>query len=66
LAVNIANIVIVFLIARRVIGLIAGIVAAASYAILSASLSVLGLAAHVTHFVMLPTLRGALATIAYL
>src|SRR5437588_2497828 len=32
----------------------------ASYAILSASLSVLGLAAHATHFAMLPTLLGAL------
>jgi hypothetical protein len=60
LIVNIANIVIVFLIARRLIGLIAAIAAAASYAILSASPSVLGLAAHATHFVMLPTLLGAL------
>jgi hypothetical protein len=60
LIVNIANIVIVFLIARRLIGLISGIAAAASYAILSASPSVLGLAAHATHFVMLPTLLGAL------
>jgi hypothetical protein len=50
LIVNIANIVIVFLIARRLIGLIVGIAAAASYAILSASLSVLGLAAHAPHF----------------
>ena len=66
LIVNIANIAIVFLIARRLIGLTAGIAAAASYAILSASPSVLGLAEHATHFVMLPTLRGALATIAYL
>src|SRR2546423_14175128 len=49
LIVNIANIVIVFLIARRLIGLIAGIAAAASYTILSASPSVLGLAAHATH-----------------
>jgi len=60
LIVNIANIAIVFLIARRLIGLIAGIAAAASYTILSASPSVLGLAAHATHFVMLPTLLGAL------
>jgi hypothetical protein len=60
LIVNIASIVIVFLIARRLIGLIAGIAAAASYTILSASPSVLGLAAHATHFVMLPTLLGAL------
>jgi hypothetical protein len=60
LVVNIASIVIVFFIARRLISLIAGIAAAASYAILSTSSSVLGLAAHATHFVMLPTLLGAL------
>jgi hypothetical protein len=60
LVVNLASIVIVFFIARRLISLIAGIAAAASYAILSASSSVLGLAAHATHFVMLPTLLGAL------
>src|SRR5262245_45076025 len=60
LIVNIASIVIIFLIARRLIGLTAGITAAASYAILSASASVLGLAAHATHFVMLPTLLGTL------
>jgi len=58
--VNMASVVIVFLIARRLISLIGGIAAAASYSILSASPSVLGLAAHATHFVMLPTLLGAL------
>jgi hypothetical protein len=60
LIVNIASIVIVFLIARRLISSIAGIAAAASYAILSVSSSVLGLAAHASHFVMLPALLGAL------
>lgn len=60
LVVNMASIVIVFLIARRLISLIAGIAGAASYAILSVSSSVFGLAAHATHFVMLPTLVGAL------
>src|SRR5262249_34801431 len=60
LIVNIATIAIVFLLATRLIGLIAGVAAAASYTILSASPSVLGLAAHATHFVMLPTLVGAL------
>jgi hypothetical protein len=60
LIVNIASIVIVFLIARRLAGLIAGIAAAASYSILSASPSVVGLAAHATHFAMLPALLGAL------
>jgi len=37
----------------------AGSVAAVSYAVLSASPSVLGLAAHATHFVMLPGVAGA-------
>jgi 4-amino-4-deoxy-L-arabinose transferase-like glycosyltransferase len=60
LIVNIATIAIVFLIARRLISLTAGVAAAASYAILSVSASVLGLAAHATHFVMLPALLGAL------
>ena len=60
LIVNIATIAIVFLLATRLIDLIAGVAAAASYTILSASPSVLGLAAHATHFVMLPTLVGAL------
>jgi 4-amino-4-deoxy-L-arabinose transferase-like glycosyltransferase len=60
LLVNLATIVIVFLIARRLINSIAGIAAAASYAILSVSSSVLGLAAHATHFVMLPVLGGIL------
>src|ERR1700751_577231 len=60
LIVNVATIVIVFLIAKRLIGLPAAIAAAASYTILSASPSVLGLAAHATHFVMLLTLLGAL------
>jgi len=60
LIVNIASIVIVFFIARRLISSTAGIAAAASYAILSVSSSVLGLAAHATHFVMLPALAGPL------
>lgn len=60
LVVNIASIAIVFLIARRLISSIAGIAAAASYAILSVSSAVLGLAAHASHFVVLPALLGAL------
>jgi hypothetical protein len=58
--VKMTSVVIVFLIARRLLSLIGGIAAAASYAILSVSLLVLGLAAHATQFVMLPTLLGAL------
>jgi hypothetical protein len=60
LIVNIASTVIIFLIARRLISSAAGNAVAASYAILSVSSSVLGLAAHATHFVMLPVLAGAL------
>ena len=60
LIVNVATMVVIFLIARRLISSTAGIAAAASYAVLSVSSAVLGLAAHATHFVMLPELLGAL------
>ena len=60
LVVNIATITLIFSLGRRLIDSTAGIAAAASYAILSASPSVLGLAAHATHFVMLAVLGGAL------
>jgi hypothetical protein len=60
LIVNMASIVIIFWIARRLISSTAGIAAAASYAVLSVSSAVLGLAAHASHFVMLPALLGAL------
>ena len=58
--VNAATIVLVFLLARRLFGKLAGIVACASYALLSTSESVLGFAAHATHFVVLPALAGIL------
>ena len=60
LLVNAATIAMIFLIGRRLINLTAGIVAAACYAVLSVSPSVLGLAAHATNFVMLPVLAGTL------
>jgi len=60
LIVNIATMVVVFLIAKRLIDSTAGIAAAASYAVLSVSSAVLGLAAHASHFAMLPALLGAL------
>jgi 4-amino-4-deoxy-L-arabinose transferase-like glycosyltransferase len=60
LLVNVATIALIFFLGRRLINLAAGIVAAASYAVLSVSPSVLGLAAHATHFVMLPVLGGTL------
>lgn len=60
LLVNAAAIVLIFFIGRRLMGSTAGIAAAASYAVLSVSLSVLGLAAHATNFVMLPVLGATL------
>lgn len=60
LLVNAATILLVFLLGRRLINSIAGIAAAMTYAVLSVSQSVLGLAAHAEHFVMLPALGGML------
>ena len=62
LLVNIATIALIFLVGRRLINTMAGITAAASYAVLSVSPSVLGLAAHATNFVMLPVLGGIAAS----
>jgi hypothetical protein len=60
LLVNAATIALIFLLGRRLIDSTAGIAAAATYAVLSVSPSVLGLAAHATNFVMLPVLGGML------
>ena len=60
LLVNVATIALIFLVGRRLINTVAGVTAAASYAVLSVSPSVLGLAAHATNFVMLPVLGGIL------
>ena len=53
-----ASALLLFAIGRRLLDPLAGAVAAASFAILSASLSVFGLAGHATHFVVLPALAG--------
>jgi hypothetical protein len=58
--VNSASIVLVFLLAKRLFDSFAGLVACASFALLSVSPSVLGMAAHATHFVVLPALGGLL------
>ena len=60
LLVNAATIALIFLMGRRLMDSTAGVAAAASYAILSVSPSVLGLAAHATNFVILPVLAGVL------
>jgi hypothetical protein len=60
LLINVATIALIFLVGRRLINTMAGVTAAASYAVLSVSPSVLGLAAHATNFVVLPFLGGIL------
>ena len=59
LLVNGATIGLVFLLGRSLAGRETGLAAAASYALLSLSPSVLGFAAHAEHFVLLPVLAGA-------
>ncbi len=60
LLVNAATIALIFLLGRRLCDTTAGIASAATYAVLSVSPSVVGLAAHAEHFVMLPVLGGTL------
>jgi len=60
LLVNAATVALVFLLGRKLLNSTAGIAAAASYAVLSVSPSVLGFAGHATHFVMLPVIGGTL------
>ena len=60
LLVNAAAIALIFFLGRRLKNSTAGIAASISYAVLSVSPSVLGLAAHATNFVMVPVLGGTL------
>jgi hypothetical protein len=60
LLVNAATTFLVFLLGARLFGGLAGLVAGASYALLSTSPVVLGLAGHATHFVVLPAVGGVL------
>jgi 4-amino-4-deoxy-L-arabinose transferase-like glycosyltransferase len=53
LLVNALTIIFVFLLGRNLFGITAGLAACASYAIMSVSPAVLGMAAHATHFVVL-------------
>jgi hypothetical protein len=63
LLVNSTTILLVFLLARYVAGPLAGVFAAAAFAVLSLSLSVLGIFAHAEHFVILFALAGTLLLI---
>ena len=58
--VNLASTVLVFILARRICGDAAGVVGAGTFALLSLVPTTLGLAAHATHFVVLPVLAGVL------
>ncbi len=63
LLVNAATVFLMFVLGRRLFGPLAGFVAAASYALLSTSTSVLGLAAHATHFVVLAAVAALILTL---
>ena len=58
--VNCASILLVYLVARKIMGDFSAAIAGGTYAVLSLSSSVLGFAAHATHFVVLPALAGTL------
>ncbi len=60
LIVNLATILLIFFLGRRLLNATAGIAAGSIYAILSVSPWVVGFAAHATHFVVLSALGGAL------
>src|SRR2546423_1864114 len=58
--VNGASIVLMYLLGRRILDEPGAIATAASFGLLSLSPSVLGLAGHATHFVVLPAVAGTL------
>jgi len=58
--VNAATSLLVFFLGSRLFGFLAGAVACASYSLLSANPSGLGLAGHASHFVVLPAIAGIL------
>jgi 4-amino-4-deoxy-L-arabinose transferase-like glycosyltransferase len=60
LVANLAAIFLIFLLAKKLFNPIAGVAAAASFAIMSLAKSVMGLSANAEHFVILPVLIGVL------
>jgi len=60
LLINASTIIVIYLLGSRLFGRLAGVVACASYGLLSLSPSVLGFSAHTEHFVVLPALGGIL------
>jgi hypothetical protein len=60
LFINCALILMIFFLGKNTVSEFAGIIAAITYAVLSLSFSVLGFAAHATHYVLLPAIGGVL------
>jgi Dolichyl-phosphate-mannose-protein mannosyltransferase len=60
LLVNAATTLLIYLLAARLMGRLGGVIAAAAYALLSTSPSVMGLEGHATHFVVLAAVAGIL------
>jgi hypothetical protein len=60
LLLNTATIILMYFLAARLFGKLAGIVSCAGYALLSAGMPVRGFTAHATHFVVLPAIGGLL------
>jgi 4-amino-4-deoxy-L-arabinose transferase-like glycosyltransferase len=60
LFVNAATSLLMYVLAARLFGRLAGVVTGASYALLSTSPSILGFQAHATHFIVLPSIVGLL------
>lgn len=60
LLINLVTVLLMYLLAAQLFGRLAGMVAAASYAVLSTSASVMGFEAHATNFVVLPAILGIL------
>lgn len=58
--VNAATIWLMFLLGKRLLDPVSGVVAAVAYALMSLSPDVLGLAGHATHYVILPAIGGIL------
>lgn len=64
IVVNAASVLLIFFLCARLFGPLAGLVAAATFALLSTGSAVDGFAAHATHFVVLFALAGALLLVA--
>ncbi len=60
LVVNVTTIIMIFFLARKVMGVVAGIMAAACFAILAVGQAVQGVFANAEHFVILPVVAGFL------